>query len=320
MVFIIEQEIVTDLILHQYASSPFSEKVRCLLGYKNASYQTVEIPVIMPKPDLMALTGGYRKTPVLQAGADIYCDSALICRLIDRVYPADSVYPADQAAALGAAAHWTDTFLFKVSVAVAFQPKVLAGNETFSDPSVAAAFMADRAELTKGSTELSIDLAIAMPHWLLHMRCLDTQLSSSEFLGGARPNILDFSTYHCCWFVYKNDALKPDLEPFPAITAWMSRMAAFGHGEAKPMSGEVAVAVAQASEISTAAKATDFVDSQLQVGSSVQVMPIDYGFQPTQGELLLASSEEIVVQRTDQRAGPLAVHFPRLGFQVEEIS
>ena len=117
MVFIIEQEIVTDLILHQYASSPFSEKVRCLLGYKNASYQTVEIPVIMPKPDLMALTGGYRKTPVLQVGADIYCDSALICRLIDRVYPADSVYPADQAAALGAAAHWTDTFLFKVSVA-----------------------------------------------------------------------------------------------------------------------------------------------------------------------------------------------------------
>ena len=56
MVFIVEQEIVTDLILHQYASSPFSEKVRCLLGYKKASHQAVEIPVIMPKPDLMALT------------------------------------------------------------------------------------------------------------------------------------------------------------------------------------------------------------------------------------------------------------------------
>lgn len=273
----------------------------------------------MPKPDLMALTGGYRKTPVMQVGADVYCDSALICRLIDRAYPSDSVYPAAQAAALGAAAHWTDTFLFKVSVAVAFQPKALAGNELFSDQSAAAAFMADRAELTKGSTELSIDLAIAMPHWLLHMRRLDTQLSSCEFLGGEKPSILDFSTYHCCWFVYKNDVLKPDLEPFPAITAWMSRMAAFGHGEAKPTSGEAAVAIAQSSEISTAAKATDFGDSQLKIGSSVQVMPIDYGFQPTQGQLLLASSEEIVVQRTDQRAGPVAVHFPRLGFQVTEI-
>ena len=59
---------------------------------------------------------------------------------------------------------------------------MLAGNELFSDQSAAAAFMADRVELTKGSTELSIDLAIAMPHWLLHMRRLDTQLSSCEFL------------------------------------------------------------------------------------------------------------------------------------------
>ena len=189
---------MTELILHQYASSPFSEKVRCLLGYKKASYQTVEIPVIMPKPDLMALTGGYRKTPVMQVGADVYCDSALICRLIDRAYPSDSVYPAAQAAAQGAAAHWTDTFLFKVSVAVAFQPKVLAGNELFSDQSATAAFMADRAELTKGSTELSIDFAIAMPHWLLHTRRLDTRLSSCDFLGGEKPSILDFSTYNCC--------------------------------------------------------------------------------------------------------------------------
>lgn len=116
----------------------------------------VEIPVIMPKPDLMALTGGYRKTPVLQVGADIYCDTALICRLIDRSHPTRSVYPADQTAALGAAVHWTDTFLFKVSVAVAFQPKALAGSDLFSDQTAAAAFMADRAELSKGSTELGI--------------------------------------------------------------------------------------------------------------------------------------------------------------------
>jgi Glutathione S-transferase, N-terminal domain len=41
----------------------------------------------MPKPDLTALTGGYRKTPVLQIGADIYCDSQLIMRELERRYP-----------------------------------------------------------------------------------------------------------------------------------------------------------------------------------------------------------------------------------------
>jgi len=93
-----------EIILHQYASSPFSEKVRCLLGYKELEYKSVDIPVIMPKPDLMALTGGYRKTPVLQYGADIYCDTAIICRFIEEICPSNPVYSASQEAALSAAA------------------------------------------------------------------------------------------------------------------------------------------------------------------------------------------------------------------------
>ena len=70
---------MSELILHQYAGSPFSEKVRALLGYKQVSYRMVDIPMIMPRPYVIPLTGGYRKTPVLQIGADIYCDTALIC-------------------------------------------------------------------------------------------------------------------------------------------------------------------------------------------------------------------------------------------------
>ena len=307
---------MTDLILHQYAASPFSEKVRCLLGYKQQSYRTVEIPVIMPKPDLMALTGGYRKTPVLQVGADIYCDTAIICRLIDRLYPVNSVYPTAQMATLGAAAHWTDTFLFKVSVAVAFQPKALAGSDLFNDPASAEAFMADRADFSKGSTELGIDLSVAEPHWLMHMGRLDNQLAIANFLGGDAPNILDFSTYHCCWFVYKNEVLQSDLEGFPALAQWMARMAAFGHGNSTAMTGEAAIEVARNSAITVA---QNVIGAGLSQGDHVAVMPIDYGFQPTQGALLHASLEELVVKRVDERVGEVAVHFPRLGFQVNKV-
>ena len=310
---------MNDLILHQYAASPFSEKVRCLLGYKQQAYRTVEIPVIMPKPDLMALTGGYRKTPVLQVGADIYCDTSLICRLIDRLFPNKPVYSNEQMATIGAAAHWTDTFLFKVSVAVAFQPKALAGSDLFSDQATAEAFTADRADFSKGSTALGIELAIAEPHWLLHMRRLDNQLSTADFLGGDAPNILDFSTYHCCWFVYKNDVLKADLDEFPALLKWMHAMQAFGQGDAVAMTGQQAVDIANSSEIATEPKLVTIAAEQLSLGDMVEVMPIDYGFQPTRGELLVASMEEIVVRRLDQRAGHVAVHFPRLGFQVNKI-
>ncbi|HCE29343.1 MAG TPA: glutathione S-transferase, partial [Comamonadaceae bacterium] len=68
---------MTHLILHHYPASPFAEKVRCVLGFKNLAWKSVIIPSVMPKPDVVALTGGYRRTPLLQIGADIYCDTAL---------------------------------------------------------------------------------------------------------------------------------------------------------------------------------------------------------------------------------------------------
>lgn len=310
---------MTDLILHQYPGSPFSEKIRSLFGFKQQAYQSVEIPVIMPKPDLMALTGGYRKTPVLQHGADIYCDTGIICQLIDRLYPQNSIYPQDQIAHLTAAAHWTDTFLFKASVAVAFQPKALAASDLFSDPAAAEAFMKDRAEFSKGSTELGMDLGVALPHWLQHMSRLERQLSSSEFLGGSSPNILDFSTYHCCWFVYKNQVLKGDLAQLPALGHWMERMAAFGHGQPTSITGEAAVTVAKTSNPEAIAADGGQSSEPFERGEQVEVMAIDYGFQPTRGELVLASEDELVVKRIDERAGEVNVHFPRLGFRMYGI-
>jgi len=85
---------MAELILHHYWMSPFAEKVRLLLGYKKLAWRSVLIPPVMPKPDVTALTGGYRKTPFLQIGADIYCDTALIARVLDALQPAPTLYPA----------------------------------------------------------------------------------------------------------------------------------------------------------------------------------------------------------------------------------
>src|SRR5262245_38119965 len=86
-----EGSTMSELIFHHYASSPFSEKVRLVFGYKDLDWKSVIIPVIMPKPDVIALTGGYRKTPILQVGADVYCDTALICRVVEHLYPQRSI-------------------------------------------------------------------------------------------------------------------------------------------------------------------------------------------------------------------------------------
>ena len=88
---------MTELILHHYARSPFSEKVRLVLGMKRLHWKSVDVPVMMPKPDVVALTGGYRRTPFMQIGADIYCDTALMCRVIDRLQPEPALQPATPA-------------------------------------------------------------------------------------------------------------------------------------------------------------------------------------------------------------------------------
>ena len=69
---------MNDLILHHYAMSPFSEKIRIMLGYAQVNWQSCITREMPPRPLLARLAGGYRKIPVAQMGADIFCDSKII--------------------------------------------------------------------------------------------------------------------------------------------------------------------------------------------------------------------------------------------------
>ena len=308
---------MSGIVLHQYAESPFSEKVRAILGYKGVSYQSVEIPMIMPRPDTIPLTGGYRKTPVMQIGADVYCDTAIICRVIDEIYPENTIYPEERLGMINTVAHWTDTFFFKVCVAIAFQPKAAATNPLFKDDSATSAFMADRAEFSKGSSELGMPFETAEPHFISHLNQLDQQLSvGGPFLFGDEPSIADFSTYHNVWFIYTREALRDYFSPFEHLLAWYEKMVSFGHGNVEMIPGSAALAQASAAEPEEIMDAA-FLDD-LQAGQSVSVMPIDYGFQPVVGELLAAGMDEIAVARNDNQVGRIVVHFPRTGFQIME--
>lgn len=307
-----------EIILHHYPESPFSEKIRLLLGYKGIDYDSVIIPMIMPKPDLMPLTGGYRKTPVMQIGADIYCDSAAIAREIDRRHPDKTIYPAAHEATAGAMAHWADTFFFKVAVAVAFQPKAMANNTIMSDPEAARAFAADRAELSKGSTELRMALENAQPYFLQLLARLDRQLGEGgAFLFADTPTIADFSVYHCLWFVRNNPALAEQFGPYAQLQGWIERMQGLGKSRAREMTGADALEVARGSTASAAADVSGVDTEAFKAGDNVAVMPIDYGFDPVTGKLVVANLEELAVARSDDLAGEVIVHFPRLGFRLD---
>jgi glutathione S-transferase len=304
-----------DLILHQYAGSPFAEKVRLVLGCKRLAWRAVEIPRVMPKPDVVALTGGYRRTPLLQIGADIYCDSALICKVLDRLQPEPPLYPRELPLAESFAA-WADSSLFWTVMPVAFQPAGAAQIFADAGPEDLKAFATDRAAMTTGMPRLTrTDATVQFGTYLT--RCERQLADGRRFLFGDALSIADFSVAHCLWFVHRLPALRHLLAPYPALLAWLEQVLAFGHGARSAFTSGEAIAVAHDAEPVPCAF-DDAAAFGLRRDEPVTVAALDYGTDPVAGTLVGLTADEVAVQRDDARAGTVVVHFPRIGFQIRK--
>lgn len=307
-----------ELILHHYDASPFAEKARLMLGFKQLSWRSVEIPRIMPKPDLTALTGGYRKTPVLQVGADIYCDTALIARRLEAEKATPALLPEGQEFNTSLLAQWADSVLFQHAVALVFQPQSIAVRMGRLPAAAQQAFIADRSALFSGGSASRVPLEQAKHNWPALMGRLQQQLQreDGDFLFG-EPSLADFSVAHCLWFLRGTPVTAPLVDDYSEVSAWLARVLGFGQGSFSEMSSEQALAVAREATPAALPEEEFIEPNGLQVGQSVTIAAVDYGVDPVQGELLFAGREELILRREDERAGVLHVHFPRLGFRIE---
>lgn len=298
----------SSLILHHYNESPYAEKVRALMGYKGLAWQSVITPKMMPKPDLTALTGGYRKIPVLQIGADVYCDTRLIAQVLEQRHPAPAA--AGNPTWSEVIAHWVDVNLFGKAVAFTFSQIV-----DFLDD----AFLADRAAMT-GVTGLNRDLVkLSGP---LARQTLATELNwveqglqgSGPFVNGAHPGHGDFTLYCALWFARIGQF---DFKPFPATLAWMKQMKALGHGERIELSPEKALDIAQ----QATPQALDYESvspdpAGVAIGQRVTVQPELVGKESVEGELVGISAHRLTLRLTSDRCGTVHVHFPRVGYRI----
>ena len=305
---------MTDIILHHYPTSPFSEKIRLVLGYKKLAWKSVIIPSIMPKPDVLALTGGYRKTPFMQIGADIYCDSALICDVLEHIQPEPTLYPAQHKGLARVLAQWADSTLFWAAMAYSLQPKGAAAMFEGAPIEAAKTFGADRAAMSAGMTRLRP--ADATAAYRSYLRRIANMLENQDFLIGSTPCVADFAAYHPLWFSRVRVPVMADiLDATPGVLAWMDRMAAFGHGGMEKFSATEAIALCAASTGATDLHDTSFQNEHgIALGSRVTVAAESFGSEPTEGELIAATRTHYTLHRTDERAGTVHVHFPRIGY------
>jgi glutathione S-transferase len=299
------------LILHHFDWSPFAEKARLSLGFKRLAWQSVQIPMIMPRPQLMPLTGGYRKTPSLQIGADVYCDTRLIVRELERRYPNPSIFPGGNRGLSLALAQWSDTAFF--------QPG--AGLSMGMNKDVPEAVISDRKGFFNfmDFSRLSQDA----PHMLAQLRAnaglVEEQLSDGrDFLLGATPGWADITAYFPVWMARVFVPVSaPLLAPFAALARWEERVKAIGHGQRTDIDAEKALDIARAAE-PDAGRGVDAADPLgFKVGDKVSVTPDDYGKNPVTGELVTLLIDEVAVQRVDPRVGRVVTHFPRMGYRVD---
>ena len=307
---------MTDLILHHYPFSSFSEKVRTALGFKGLAYQSVEIAGLPPRPLLTPLTGGYRRAPVLQVGADIYCDTQIILPALDRLHPGTSLYPAgSEGVAEGLGFAWErQMWLPTIGVLVHF-----IGEHIPPD------FLKDRKE---GYLMVDISKDAMAPQFEAHVQFVRGQLAwlaqalqARPFLFGSVPSAADLACWQTLFLLRQN--CPPEVDALLGLTAgspvlpWYDRIAAFGHGRPSPMTAEQAFEVARAAQPAPVTHLPANGDpGGLQAGCPVTVTPDDNARVPVSGTLVAASAQELVIHRKDAQAGDLHLHFPRAGFDV----
>ncbi|MEM7751317.1 MAG: glutathione S-transferase family protein [Pseudomonadota bacterium] len=307
----------SEIILHNYPQSPVAEKVRVALGIKGASWRDVEIPRLPPKPLLTPLTGGYRRTPVMQIGADVYCDSQCIIRELEKRHPNPTYMPTAEAGLMWCISRWTDGAFFDLAV------KLVLGSAGENLPQD---FAEDRGRLYLGAdwAEGLKQANAQLPHLVSQMRAplswLNAQLKDGRaYLLGANPAAIDAQIYYVVWFIRGRwDGGPSMLSEFPDLVRWEENVKNLGHGPSASMSPEDALARAKSLEPVTPSGVAANDPQGLTVGMAVTVHPdVDGGEQPVVGTVRNADAETIAVERSSEEVGTVCVHFPRAGYRID---
>ena len=300
------------IILHHFDESPFSEKIRLIFGLKKVTWSSVRISRIMPRPDLMPLTGGYRRTPVMQIGADIYCDTQRIIRELERRFPEPTLFPNGYEGLAWTSAMWADKSFFQNTVNLVFG--------SLADK-VPQSFIADREKLRGAKFDITA-MTAAIPQmrdqYRAHVDWIETQLAGDgAFLCGDQPSLADINAYMNIWYVRSNLPVGDQLlAEFPKVRAWEGRLREIGHGTRSEMSTVDALELGRVSTPQTAEAADPHDPNGCKVGDFVDVRPDDYGKIAVRGRIVALSRQGIAIRRHDDIAGDIVVHFPRAGFPV----
>lgn len=300
------------LILHHYQLSPFSQKIRSLLGYYGLDWQSLTTAPMPPRKTLAQLACGYRRVPVAQIGADIFCDSQIIASEVIRLARGDKAVLASEESSDHDYIAELDSERF-LTVLAAISPVPLLRNllNHYSVGDIVRLF-GDRVSLARQAC-----LPLPVPGRAAralrnHFADLERRLNAQAFLAGDSPGVVDFSAYHSLWF-YCVMSARPLPAGYVALRRWYESIGAFGEGRRREIAGEEAFAMAQASQ-PRPLPANQISHSLL--GQSVSIAPEDYAREPVAGKLVACTASRWIVRVDSDELGLLHLHLPKRGYAI----
>jgi glutathione S-transferase len=302
-----------EMILHHYPLSPYSEKIRLLMGLKNVNWQSVEVPIWTPRPLLSPMTGGFRRIPVLQIGADFYCDTLLITDTIEKLHPSPNLFPLGQREIVNAMCWWIEKSLFMnalcltVGAMVGRIPEVLI-------------------EERKPFFNANLDPEQLLPERAMYLQRVNAQVrwleqilsDGRKYIFGEQPSAADLAAYHIIWFARQNGGSEIEaILPALATSPWYDRISALGHGSPSDLPPEAAMKIAHDSNpLELESWSPEAQRLGLSRGDFVTIAADDYGRDPVLGRLVAWSAETVVIRHEHPCVGAVNLHFPRVGFDI----
>lgn len=295
------------MILHHYPMSPFSEKIRAMLGCTDLAWQSVTVREMPPRPSLDILTGGYRKIPVAQIGADLFCDTRTITTEIAAMAGRPELALENCDAEVNEFVARTDLEIFLACIFSANGKTLLRKMRRDHSLWHIARFFRDRVSLGRKAAVKAAGPKASKRMVHEHLARMEAMLEE-DFLFGKTPNIADFSAWHGLWFI-RELSESPITRDYPAVDAWMDRIKAFGHGTMTGIGAEEALDRAQNTQPRPLPEQASPAS-----GETVRIAPTDYGREAVTGELVAQTDHRWILRREHPRCGVVHVHFPRQGF------
>lgn len=285
------------MIFHHKDVSPYSEKIRLMLGYTGISWSSVQAPLTPPRPSIDPLVGGYRRIPVAQKGADVFCDTILIAEEIARLSENPQLSPYGQSEDLTAFLQELETDVFFACVASIPVLGVIKALLQQVPLQAIPGYLQDKKKLMSDKHLIPTTREDAKATWQRFLDQLESRLTS-DFLHGYTPGIADFSAVHMVWFREKMDRQQV-FKGRRLLRNWFHRMAAIGHGYRTNITTEDTLQIAAHAD---PRKISEQMKRSALIGATVAVGPTDYATQATHGELIGEDENRWILARDTQVA------------------